>query len=93
MSGPKSALENNFSGCGPAVALQDAGFSFSATHVRSTTASGVCANECQGPNQPWRMTFLVAALQWHCRMRGFLQVGSEGSELFFDKSNCVVEIG
>ena len=27
MSGPKSALENDYSGCGPAVALQDAGFS------------------------------------------------------------------
>ena len=27
MSGPKAALENDFYGCGPAVALQDAGFS------------------------------------------------------------------
>ena len=26
MSGPKSALENDISGSGPAVALQDAGF-------------------------------------------------------------------
>ena len=27
MSGPKAALEKDFYGCGPAVALQDAGFS------------------------------------------------------------------
>ena len=41
---------------------------------------GVCANECQGPNWPWRMTFLVVALQWHCRMRGFLEVGARSHQ-------------
>ena len=41
MSGPKSALENYSSGCGPAVALQDAGFSRGGLSVVIVTGKDV----------------------------------------------------
>ena len=37
---------------------------------------GICTERHQGPNWPWSLTM---ALQRHCRMQGFLQVGGHSS--------------
>ena len=51
-----------------------------------TYAVGVSANEWQGPNRPWRITFLVAALQDAGFSRGGAIVITNFRVVFFSLS-------